>query len=43
MSESRGGDDNRVLIANCGLCDKILLREFLEPKTAQGGSVGNMV
>ena len=28
MSESRGGDDNRVLIANCGLCDT-RLRRFL--------------
>ena len=26
MSESRGGDDNRVLIANCGLCDTRLRR-----------------
>ena len=29
MSESRGGDDNRVLIANCGLCDTRLRRFFV--------------
>lgn len=29
MSESRGGDDNRVLLANCGLCDTRLRRFFV--------------
>lgn len=29
MSESRGGDDNRVLLANCGLCDTRPRRFFV--------------